>query len=115
MNVLRISRKLIVVAICLCRFARLTGSGYRAGVVRRHRRPGAVCLSAVVAAVLAAVGVPGVWQRAALASASSDLNWTRQFPATSPPTRTQAAMAYDAATGNVVLLGVSRDTWIWGP
>src|SRR5690348_7237933 len=49
MNVLRISRKLIVAAVCLCRFARLTGLGYRAWVLRRHRRPGAVCLSVVVA------------------------------------------------------------------
>src|SRR5690348_7237934 len=49
-------------------------------------------------AVLAAVGVPGVWQTVALASSSSALNWTRQFPTTSPPIRTQAAMTYDAAT-----------------
>jgi hypothetical protein len=45
--------------------------------------------------------------------------WTEEFPAVSPPTRDLAAMAYDAATGNVVLFGgtgssgILNDTWVW--
>ena len=45
--------------------------------------------------------------------------WTEEFPATSPSARLGATMAYDAATGNVVLFGgydnsgVLNDTWIW--
>ena len=46
--------------------------------------------------------------------------WTKQAPATSPPSRDYASMAYDAASGSVVLFGGdgSRgflgDTWSWG-
>jgi hypothetical protein len=46
--------------------------------------------------------------------------WTRQHPATRPPARSEAAMAFDAATGNVVLFSgyavhnVPSDTWVWG-
>jgi hypothetical protein len=46
--------------------------------------------------------------------------WTQQTPATSPPVRDAAAMAYDAATGTVVLFGGGQgragnlsDTWTW--
>jgi hypothetical protein len=46
--------------------------------------------------------------------------WTRQHPTASPPARFGASMAYDAATGTVVLFGgenrrarVPRDTWVW--
>jgi hypothetical protein len=46
--------------------------------------------------------------------------WAKRSPATSPPARWQASMAYDAATGNMVLFGGARtgvrfgDTWTWG-
>ena len=45
-------------------------------------------------------------------------NWTEQFPATSPPARDSASMAYDPATGNMVLFGGFEegdlsDTWVW--
>ena len=48
--------------------------------------------------------------------------WTRQAPVTKPPARWGAAMAYDAATGTVVLFGgvdpgagfVDGGTWTWG-
>jgi surface antigen len=48
--------------------------------------------------------------------------WAKQHPATSPPTRYSASMAYHAATGTVVLFGgvdsdatgVTEDTWTWG-
>ena len=45
--------------------------------------------------------------------------WTQQFPDTSPPARYGASMAYDAATGDVVLFGGlsasgdMADTWTW--
>jgi hypothetical protein len=44
--------------------------------------------------------------------------WTEQYPATSPPARDVASMAYDPATGNVVLFGgyggsPLNDTWTW--
>jgi hypothetical protein len=46
--------------------------------------------------------------------------WTQQAPATSPPARANASMAYDAASGTVVLFGgndprgLVHDTWTWG-
>ena len=49
--------------------------------------------------------------------------WARQAPASSPPARADAAIAYDAATRTVVLFGgvglagdsvPSGDTWTWG-
>jgi hypothetical protein len=46
--------------------------------------------------------------------------WTEQQPAASPPAREAGAMAYDAATGTVVLFGggdpvrTFDDTWTWG-
>jgi hypothetical protein len=45
--------------------------------------------------------------------------WAKQAPATSPPARWEASMAYDAATGTAVLFGgyyfrgVYGDTWTW--
>jgi len=44
--------------------------------------------------------------------------WTKQTPATSPPARGLASMAYDAATRTVVLFGgqgngARNDTWTW--
>ena len=112
MDRIGISRR--ITAAARTRFA---GRG-RAGVPRRSRgsvRTGSV---AVVAAV-AAFGVPGAGQSAALASSSPVLNWTQQAPATSPPGRFLASMAYDAATGNVVMFGglgsrsVLGGTWTW--
>ncbi|MGH9018503.1 MAG: Kelch repeat-containing protein, partial [Acidimicrobiales bacterium] len=47
------------------------------------------------------------------------VTWTEQFPAVSPPARDGASMAYDAATGDMVLFGGLSadgdlaDTWIW--
>jgi hypothetical protein len=41
--------------------------------------------------------------------------WTQVQPANRPPVRTNAAMAYDAATGKVILFGGAdlNDTWSW--
>jgi hypothetical protein len=42
--------------------------------------------------------------------------WTQQHPVARPSGRWEASMAYDAATGNVVLFsgsGLGADTWVW--
>src|SRR5205807_9343822 len=49
-------------------------------------------------------------------------NWTLQHPATVPPARYRAMMAFDGSTGSVVLFGgeggaspgLPDDTWTWG-
>jgi hypothetical protein len=58
-------------------------------------------------------GFRGTWTR-------TGTRWTKQHPANSPSGRTGAAMAYDAATRQVVLFGgsspgggVDAQTWIW--
>lgn len=66
------------------------------------------------------------WGRsAAIAQSAPPLpTWTQQSPVTSPPPRGEAAMAYDASTGQVMLFGGSvpanlgvqmplNDTWTW--
>jgi len=50
-------------------------------------------------------------------------NWTQLSPATTPPGRTNHAMAYDRSTGRVVMFGgetsvvptrsLSNETWVW--
>src|SRR5690349_19205522 len=118
MQQLRRNQSWISAAACAFRPAGVPGSGYRAAVPR-HRR--GVCLFAVGAALLAAFGVPGLSRLPALASSSRALTWTKQAPAASPPARWGASMAYDAATGKVVLFGgvadrgfhVFNDTWLW--
>jgi hypothetical protein len=85
--------------------------------------PGGRRLTAGAIALLSVVGVLGVFSPAVQASPSLGLNWTRQAPASSPPARADAAIAYDAATGTVVLFGgytrtasgtvTFGDTWTW--
>ena len=65
-----------------------------------------------VIAALAALGNPGIPHLAAPAS-SPGPNWTQQHPATSPPAQYLSSMAYDAATGNIVLFGAYGQTWTW--
>ena len=70
-------------------------------------------------AALAVAGVLGAITPAAASASSQALDWTKQTPATSPPARADASMAYDAATGTVVLFGgydgqLAGDTWTWG-
>ena len=73
-------------------------------------------------AVLAACGVLGMVPAAAQGSSASVPAWTQQkTPTSHPSARSQAAMAYDAATSTVVLFGGFttrdrnvRDTWTWG-
>jgi Galactose oxidase, central domain len=50
---------------------------------------------------------------------ATNYGWTRRSPATVPPPRQAASMAYDAAVGKVVLFGglglsnLLNDTWLW--
>jgi hypothetical protein len=74
----------------------------------------------VSAAALAAVGVVGAVPPAvASASPQQALNWANPSPAVRPSPRVQSAMAYDAATGTVVLFGgytgtrYLAGTWTW--
>jgi hypothetical protein len=70
-------------------------------------------------AALAACGVLGMAPAAAQASSAPDPAWTKQAPASHPSGRDVPAMAYDAATGTVVLFGgegihgLLHDTWTW--
>ncbi len=93
------------------------GAGQVAGLSRRHRFAGRAAPLRVVSwlvspravrrgglGLFAAVVVVLSAQPAVLASSSAP-DWTQQAPATSPPARDFASMAYDAATGNIVLFG----------
>jgi Galactose oxidase, central domain len=96
------------------------GDSWRAGhaapvrvVSRRVVRRGGLGLLAVLVVVL-------VTPRAVLAGSVAASGWTRQSPAASPAPRDGAAMAYDAATGDIVLFGGVNgqgrslgDTWTW--
>jgi hypothetical protein len=70
---------------------------------------------------VAACGVLGMAPAAVRASPASVPTWTHQTPASHPSARFGVPMAYDAATGTVVLFGGSRQingatagTWTWG-
>ena len=88
--------------------------------IKRMCWPGGRRWVAVVAAALAACGVAAACPSVALAGSSSAPDWTKQAPATHPPARWYAAMAYDAATGTAVLFGgvnvhgnTVSGTWTW--
>jgi hypothetical protein len=76
------------------------------------------------AAALTACGVLGMAPAEAQQSSASGPAWTRQHPPAHPPGRNGPAMAYDAATGTVVLFGGGNgpfadyffpvSTWTWG-
>jgi len=77
--------------------------------------------SRMMIAGTAALAAWGIVPTAAQASPASAVTWTRQALAVHPPARTGSAMAYDAATGTVVLFGGDgtslgsflADTWTW--
>jgi hypothetical protein len=77
----------------------------RAGIPRRPRGGAGVFAVAAVAA-LAAFGVHGAAHLVAQRNSAAPLNWVKQAPRTGPQAAlTGASMAYDAATGNIVLFG----------
>jgi len=86
-------------------------SGRCHDVARRLR----LVLLAVVASFTTAIA-PGITAGASMPT-SPEATWTRVSPATSPPVRDSASMAYDSATGSVVLFGGANggsdlnDTW----
>jgi hypothetical protein len=104
----------------LCLPVRQTGPPRR--VPPWRRRLGGVRLFAVTVALLAASGVLSLWRPVAPASSSPVLNWAKRSPATHLPALVSALLAYDAATGNVVLFGgqdnsngsIFSDTWVCG-
>src|SRR5215469_8273366 len=71
------------------------------------------------AAALVAVAVLGAVPSAVASASSQALDWAKQSPAVHPSARAGGAMAYDAATGTVVLFGGLHqgrflgDTWTW--
>ncbi len=72
----------------------------------------------VTIAAMAAMGLALVL--AAPSQAAAATNWTQVTPATSPPARSGAAVAYDEHTGQLVVFGgtdssgaLLGDTWIW--
>ena len=86
--------------------------------------PGGRRLLRVSVAALAAASVLGAFSPATASASPQALNWTQQHPATSPPGLIHSPMAYDAATGDVVLFRgfavrgtvnrYPRNTWTWG-
>lgn len=73
-------------------------------------------------AALAIGGVLGLATPAVQAKPASMLTWTHKAPVSHPAARVDPAMAYDKATGTVVLFsgyvgfGTAEldDTWTWG-
>ena len=89
--------------------------GQVAGRGRQSARPWRVASVllrvAIVAALMAVLATPA-------AAASAIFTWVAQTPATHPSARFLAAMAYDSATGDMVLFGGQRygflgDTWTY--
>jgi hypothetical protein len=84
------------------------------GMVRRRKLAGS---STGALALVVVIGLSGL---TAPASATNPPNtWTQLSPATSPPVRDDAAMAYDPVTNQLLLFGGSNvtgflgDTWSW--
>src|SRR5271167_3258455 len=86
--------------------------------VRRHRG------RAVAAGLMGALALSTVMALSGIAPAANAANavptWTQLSPATSPPARYLASMAYDPATSQLVLFGglslsegSLNDTWTW--
>ena len=94
----------------------------RAISVAREPCPRRQRLTGSAVALLAVAGVLAGFAPAAQATSSPVANWTRQHPA-SHPLPSPAAVAYDAAAGNVVLFGArvpssptvvhDNGTWTW--
>jgi hypothetical protein len=75
---------------------------------------------AVLALVPAVLAMGGNRRPTAVTRPGASVRWTQRTPATSPPKREEAAMAFDAASGKTVLFGgfasstsTLGDTWTW--
>ena len=83
--------------------------------VRWSSRVIAALLALVMTAAVVVIA-PGVATASTIAPTAT---WTEQNPATSPPARSFASMAFDPATGTMVLFGGDgsssglSDTWTW--
>ena len=83
--------------------------------VRWSSRVIAALLALVMTAAVVVIA-PGVATASTIAPTAT---WTEQNPATSPPARSFASMAFDPATGTMVLFGgdgssgLLADTWTW--
>jgi hypothetical protein len=115
MHPLRISAKLITASAGACRLHGLPGGGDCAGAMAYDAATGTVVLFGGEHESPSGGGwfPRGTWTWDGTA-------WTRQHPATSPSGRFWPAMAYDAATGTVVLFGGLNhherpldSTWTW--
>ncbi|MHB1988456.1 MAG: kelch repeat-containing protein, partial [Acidimicrobiales bacterium] len=93
----------------------VAGSARRGRILRR-----VVSVLLGVAMVAAVLGVIPTAAGAGVVTPAA--TWTKQSPVTSPSARHGASMAYDPATGNMVLFGggsgdlppiLSGDTWNW--
>src|ERR1022692_4944583 len=102
-------------------FAGPRSGGQPAARPGRSARAGAGRLAGVLAAALLVLAGPvaSAWVGVSSAAATSTSAWTQLFPATSPPARYYAPMAYDPATSQLVLFGGNfgsgnfGDTWTW--
>jgi hypothetical protein len=118
----------MLLGVILMRGMSWLGADNAASVFRSHRFGARLSPRRVVSAratrrgALSMIALAGVALPAAAAvpvSSATAPGWTQQSPATSPPSREFASMAYDAATRNVVLFGGGfngsfTDTWTWG-
>nr|MDA8292961.1 hypothetical protein [Actinomycetota bacterium] len=83
--------------------------------VRWSSRVIAALLALVMTAAVVVIA-PGVATASTIAPTAT---WTKQSPTTSPSARSFASMAYDPATGTMVLFGgdgssgLLADTWTW--
>src|ERR1022692_1720023 len=102
-------------------FAGPRSGGQPAARPGRSARAGAGRLAGVLAAALLVLAGPvaSAWVGVSSAAATSTSAWTQLFPATSPPARYYAPMAYDPGTSQLVLFGGNfgsgnfGDTWTW--
>lgn len=128
----------------MCSAPPVDGTGTRAGwcggvTIRRHLRrwSGQIAARASAPATLVAVALAGLASMGLVvvvtappalaasapttsAGSTSGPSWSTASPRTSPPARSNAAMAYDGATNQVVLFGgrsasgkALGDTWLW--
>ncbi len=79
-------------------------------------RPRALAAAFILSLLLAMVGTP---LEGVAAAPANQATWTQLSPATSPPARDYSSIAFDPATGQLILFGgdshsgLLGDTWAW--